>query len=182
MLLCFCMCVYLCTCRRARADRTDALGTGGNTHSPRIRTRTHTWDTAPAAARVRTRGSMTADCAALLGRHAQLCACPHAQDFGICARILKSPPAPVLGVCLGCQGLGWMYGLDVCKAPGGAVHGRKSAVFHNEAERGGGGLFAGIPDGFHVVRYHSLAVVPRPGLSCRQNVFSFCGKCLECVR
>jgi para-aminobenzoate synthetase len=41
------------------------------------------------------------------------------------------------------------------------VHGRKSAVFHNEVERGGGGLFAGIPSGFHVVRYHSLALVPR---------------------
>lgn len=80
------------------------------------------------------------------------------QDFGICAQILKAPPAPVLGVCLGCQGIGWMYGLDVRKAPGGAVHGRTSAVFHNEAARGGGGLFAGIPNGFKVVRYHSLAI------------------------
>ena len=41
------------------------------------------------------------------------------------------------------------------------MHGRTSAVFHNEVERGGGGLFAGIPSGFHVVRYHSLALVPR---------------------
>ena len=83
---------------------------------------------------------------------------PLQQDFGICAQILKAPPAPVLGVCLGCQGIGWMYGLDVRKAPGGAVHGRTSAVFHNEAARGGGGLFAGIPNGFKVVRYHSLAI------------------------
>ena len=62
---------------------------------------------------------------------------------------------------MGCQGIGWMYGLDVKKAPGGAVHGRSSAVFHNELERGGGGLFAGIPNGFSVVRYHSLAIVPK---------------------
>ena len=87
-----------------------------------------------------------------------------AQDFGICSDILKAPPAPVLGVCLGCQGIGSLYGMDVRRAPGGAVHGRTSAVFHNEAQRGGGGLFAGIPDGFKVVRYHSLAICPRnPG-------------------
>ena len=88
------------------------------------------------------------------------------QDFGICADILKAPPAPVFGVCLGCQGIGSLYGMDVRRAPGGAVHGRTSAVFHNEAERGGGGLFAGIPSGFKVVRYHSLAICARsPGFA-----------------
>ena len=88
------------------------------------------------------------------------------QDFGICGQIIKAPPTPVFGVCLGCQGIGWMYGLDVRKAPGGAVHGRTSAVFHDEAHRSGGGLFSGIPSGFKVVRYHSLAVVPKHGIHC----------------
>ena len=86
------------------------------------------------------------------------------QDFGICAKILENPPVPVFGVCLGCQGIGWMYGLDVRKAPGGAVHGRTSAVFHHDNAQGGGGLFAGIPNGFKAVRYHSLAICAKfPG-------------------
>ena len=82
------------------------------------------------------------------------------QDFGICAGILLDPPAPVLGVCLGCQGIGWLYGLEVRKAPGGPMHGRTSVVLH-ETAAGGGGLFAGIPNGFKVVRYHSLALCPK---------------------
>jgi len=73
-------------------------------------------------------------------------------DFGVCADILRFAEAPVLGVCLGHQGLGYVLEGRVASAPT-VMHGRKSAVKHE-----GKGLFAGIPQGFSVVRYHSLAV------------------------
>ncbi len=73
-------------------------------------------------------------------------------DFGVCADILRSSEVPVLGVCLGHQGLGYLLNGMVVGAPT-VMHGRLSAVKHD-----GGGLFAGIPQDFSVVRYHSLAV------------------------
>jgi para-aminobenzoate synthetase len=73
-------------------------------------------------------------------------------DFGVCSDILRSSEVPVLGVCLGHQGLGYVLDGTVMSAPV-VMHGRKSAVRHD-----GGGLFDGIPQGFSVVRYHSLAV------------------------
>jgi para-aminobenzoate synthetase len=73
-------------------------------------------------------------------------------DFGVCADILRSSEIPVLGVCLGHQGLGHVLKATVTYAPT-VMHGRLSPVRHT-----GTGLFAGIPQGFEVVRYHSLAV------------------------
>jgi para-aminobenzoate synthetase len=73
-------------------------------------------------------------------------------DFGVCSDILRFSQTPVLGVCLGHQGLGYVLEGKVSSAPI-VMHGRLSAVKHD-----GGGLFAGIPQGFSVVRYHSLAV------------------------
>jgi para-aminobenzoate synthetase len=73
-------------------------------------------------------------------------------DFGVCTDILRFSQAPVLGVCLGHQGLGHVLKANVTTAPM-AMHGRLSKVKHT-----GGGLFAGIPQDFSVVRYHSLAV------------------------
>jgi para-aminobenzoate synthetase len=73
-------------------------------------------------------------------------------DFGVCSDILRSSEVPVLGVCLGHQGLGHVLKATVTYAPT-VMHGRLSAVKHT-----GEGLFAGIPQGFDVVRYHSLAV------------------------
>ncbi len=73
-------------------------------------------------------------------------------DFGVCADILRSSDVPVLGVCLGHQGLGHLLDGTVRSAPI-VMHGRLSAVEHD-----GSGLFEGIPQGFSVVRYHSLAV------------------------
>jgi para-aminobenzoate synthetase len=73
-------------------------------------------------------------------------------DFGVCSDILRSSAVPVLGVCLGHQGLGHVLKARVTTAPT-IMHGRLSQVHHDE-----GGLFEGIPQGFHVVRYHSLAV------------------------
>jgi para-aminobenzoate synthetase len=73
-------------------------------------------------------------------------------DFGVCSDILRSSEIPVLGVCLGHQGLGRVLSGMVATAPI-AMHGRRSSVQHV-----GSGLFAGIPQDFAVVRYHSLAV------------------------
>jgi para-aminobenzoate synthetase len=73
-------------------------------------------------------------------------------DFGVCADILRYSQIPVLGVCLGHQGLGQMLAGTVMSAPV-VMHGRLSKVKHD-----GVGLFEGIPQEFSVVRYHSLTV------------------------
>ena len=78
------------------------------------------------------------------------------RDFGISARALTDSGLPVLGVCLGHQGLCHVFGSPVVRAPE-PRHGRLSAVHHD-----GRGLFAGLPSPFRAVRYHSLAVVDVP--------------------
>ena len=77
------------------------------------------------------------------------------RDFGIGRRILFEGNVPVLGVCLGLQGIGSVFGGNVVRAPE-PIHGRTSAIYHN-----GNGLFAGIPQGFAAVRYHSLMLAQR---------------------
>ncbi|MFI6688332.1 aminodeoxychorismate synthase component I [Streptomyces sp. NPDC050485] len=74
------------------------------------------------------------------------------EDFGICAAIVGTSTLPVLGVCLGHQGIALAHGARVGLAPR-PVHGYTSPVRHL-----GTGLFAGLPQEFRAVRYHSLAV------------------------
>jgi para-aminobenzoate synthetase len=76
----------------------------------------------------------------------------HEGDFGICAQAIEQATVPLLGVCLGHQGLTWVHGGKVISAPE-VMHGRLSAVLHDDSA-----LFAGIPREFQAVRYHSLCV------------------------
>jgi anthranilate synthase/aminodeoxychorismate synthase-like glutamine amidotransferase len=82
-------------------------------------------------------------------------------DGGISnAAILRfSGRIPVLGVCLGHQCLGAVYGGSVVRAPR-LMHGKTSRIHHD-----GRGLFAGVPSPFEATRYHSL-VVARPAPEC----------------
>ncbi|MFI6943910.1 aminodeoxychorismate synthase component I [Streptomyces sp. NPDC050418] len=77
-------------------------------------------------------------------------------DFGICHEILRQTEVPLLGICLGHQGIGLAHGATVQRAPE-PYHGRLSPVLHE-----GTGLFAGLPSPFDVVRYHSLMVTGLP--------------------
>ena len=73
-------------------------------------------------------------------------------DFCVCNDILRYSEIPVLGICLGHQGLGNLLEGKVSSAPE-AMHGRLSRIHHQDD-----GLFAGIPQDFPVVRYHSLQI------------------------
>jgi para-aminobenzoate synthetase len=74
------------------------------------------------------------------------------RDFGLCAEAISESELPLLGVCLGHQGIGALCGAPVVHAPE-VMHGRLSAVYHD-----GSPLFAEIPQGFQAVRYHSLCL------------------------
>ncbi len=74
------------------------------------------------------------------------------RDFGVCRSALLETDIPLLGVCLGHQGLGYVYGANVQNAQE-IMHGRLSSIYHDNSA-----LFAGIPQKFHAVRYHSLIV------------------------
>jgi anthranilate synthase/aminodeoxychorismate synthase-like glutamine amidotransferase len=61
---------------------------------------------------------------------------------------------PLLGVCLGHQCIGQVYGGRVVRAPR-VMHGKTSKIFHDEQ-----GLFAGVENPFVATRYHSLVIAP----------------------
>ena len=72
------------------------------------------------------------------------------RDFGLCSDAIRCSTVPLLGVCLGHQGIAHMHGARVDRAPE-PVHGRVSGLAHTNSD-----LFRGIPQGAEVVRYHSL--------------------------
>ena len=78
------------------------------------------------------------------------------------------PTIPTLGVCLGHQCVGYAYGGTVGGA-GEIMHGKTSLVHHD-----GKGVFAGLPDPFEAIRYHSLAVY-REGLPDELEVTAWTG-------
>ena len=75
-------------------------------------------------------------------------------EAGICLELIEKagPTIPLLGVCLGHQAIGQVYGGKVIRAPT-LMHGKLSTI-----ENTGKGLFAGVPKRFEVTRYHSLTV------------------------
>jgi anthranilate synthase component II len=75
-------------------------------------------------------------------------------DAGICLDLIRQagPTIPLLGVCLGHQALGQVYGGAVVRATV-PMHGKLSTIKH-----GGKGLFGGLPAKIAVTRYHSLIV------------------------
>jgi anthranilate synthase component 2 len=78
-----------------------------------------------------------------------------AADFAVGPAVFEADAVPVLGVCLGMQGLVTCYGGSV--DPVEPAHGEVSRLVHS-----GRGLFAGLPQDLPVVRYHSLAATSVP--------------------
>jgi anthranilate synthase/aminodeoxychorismate synthase-like glutamine amidotransferase len=86
-------------------------------------------------------------------------------DGGISNEVIREfgPQTPVLGVCLGHQCIGHVYGGIVTRAPR-LMHGKTSPVYHN-----GSGVFNGVPSPFNATRYHSL-IVEEPLPDCLQVI------------
>ena len=77
-------------------------------------------------------------------------------DAGVSLQIIEQlgPTLPILGVCLGHQSIGQVYGGKVIGAPE-LMHGKTSLVHHNST-----GVFAGLSDPLKATRYHSLVIDP----------------------
>jgi anthranilate synthase component 2 len=75
-------------------------------------------------------------------------------EAGICLELIEKagPTIPILGVCLGHQAMGQVYGGKVIRAPN-LMHGKLSSVANT-----GKGVFKGLPRAFEATRYHSLIV------------------------
>ena len=78
------------------------------------------------------------------------------EDAGVSNDVIRHLAGrfPILGVCLGHQCIGQVYGGDVVRAPS-IVHGKTSLVYHQ-----GQGVLAGLPQPFEATRYHSLVIDP----------------------
>lgn len=74
--------------------------------------------------------------------------------FGVCAEVIRElgPTTPLLGVCLGMQGIAHVFGGDVVRA-GVPMHGKISPIRHDEQ-----GVYQGLPQDIEIMRYHSLMV------------------------
>lgn len=81
------------------------------------------------------------------------------QEAGISKEVIArlAPRIPILGVCLGHQCIGEVYGWNVGRADR-LMHGKVSAIHHDSQ-----GVFAGLPEPFIATRYHSLVVRPTEG-------------------
>jgi anthranilate synthase component II len=78
-------------------------------------------------------------------------------DFSVGREVLLSGTVPVLGVCLGMQGLVTAYGGSVVQDLHRLAHGEVAHIDHD-----GHGVFRDLPQGFAAVRYHSLTALDLP--------------------
>jgi anthranilate synthase component 2 len=78
------------------------------------------------------------------------------EKAGITPELIREfgPNTPVLGVCLGHQAIGMVYGGEVVYAPS-LMHGKTSLIEHDEKT-----IFRNVPQGFTATRYHSLVIRP----------------------
>ena len=85
-------------------------------------------------------------------------------DAGISCGIIAEMAGrvPILGVCLGHQAIAEVFGAVVGQAPR-LMHGKTSFIHHE-----GTGIYAGLPNPFEAVRYHSLIVQPETVPDCLQ--------------
>ncbi|WP_218081270.1 anthranilate synthase component II [Anthocerotibacter panamensis] len=76
------------------------------------------------------------------------------EDSGVCPEVVRAlaSTTPILGVCLGHQCLGWVYGGNVVRATT-LMHGKTSAIYHENQ-----GVFQALPVPFVATRYHSLVI------------------------
>jgi len=83
-------------------------------------------------------------------------------DAGISMGLIRrfGPKLPILGVCLGHQSIGEVYGGKVVRAER-LMHGKTSPIRHD-----GKGVFAGLPNPFEATRYHSLLVEKKSVPAC----------------
>lgn len=77
--------------------------------------------------------------------------------FGVCSEVIiqLGKKTPILGVCLGMQGIAYFFGGKVVRAKV-PMHGKVSLIKHD-----GKGVFRGIPQNIEVMRYHSLVADPK---------------------
>ena len=77
-------------------------------------------------------------------------------EAGICLEVIEQAAGkmPILGVCLGHQAIGQVYGGKIVRAPE-PMHGKLSRVHHN-----GKSVFRGLNNDFLATRYHSLTIDP----------------------
>jgi len=78
------------------------------------------------------------------------------EDAGVSCELIRRAVGrtPLLGVCLGHQAIGHVFGAAIVRAPE-LQHGKTSTITHNES-----GIFAGLPSPLDVTRYHSLVIEP----------------------
>lgn len=76
------------------------------------------------------------------------------EDAGISLELIAqfAPKLPILGVCLGHQSIGQVFGGKIVSAPV-LMHGKTSAIYHHNL-----GVFSGLPNPFTATRYHSLVI------------------------
>ena len=77
-------------------------------------------------------------------------------EAGICLEVIRKAggSVPILGVCLGHQAIGQVYGGTIVRAPE-PMHGKLSKIHHT-----GKSVFRGLNNDFNATRYHSLTILP----------------------